>query len=50
MDAGKAVEFATPHELLQIKNGIFYHMVYTLGPQEFERLSAIAAEKFKSSH
>lgn len=48
MDAGKAVEFATPHELLQIKNGIFYEMVHTLGPQEFDRLARIAAEKFKS--
>lgn len=50
MDAGKAVEFAAPHELLQIKNGIFYEMVHTLGPQELERLTRIAAEKFKSSH
>lgn len=50
MDAGKAVEFAMPHELLQIKNGIFYEMVHTLGTQEFERLKTIAAEKFKSSH
>lgn len=50
MDAGKAVEFASAHELLQIKNGIFYEMVHTLGPQELERLTRIAAEKFKSSH
>lgn len=50
MDAGKAVEFSAPHELLQIKNGIFYEMVHTLGPQEFDRLARVAAEKFKSSH
>ncbi|KAJ6642101.1 ATP-binding cassette sub-family C member 4 [Pseudolycoriella hygida] len=50
MDAGKAVEFASPHELLQAKKGIFYEMVHTLGPQEVERLAKVAAEKFKSSH
>lgn len=50
MDAGKAVEFAAPYELLQIKNGIFFDLMHTLGPQEFDRLTAVAAEKFESSH
>ncbi|KAG4077286.1 hypothetical protein HA402_009915 [Bradysia odoriphaga] len=50
MDSGKAVEFAAPHELMQTKNGIFYEMVHTLGPQEVDRLTRIAAEKFKSAH
>lgn len=50
MDGLKTVEFATPHELLQRKTGIFYEMVQTLGPQELERLTRIAGDKFKSSH
>lgn len=50
MDAGKAAEFASPHELLQTKNGIFFKMVHTLGRQEFERLARSAAVKFNSSH
>lgn len=49
MDLGKAVEFAAPHELMQTKNGIFYEMVHALGPQEVDRLTKIAAEKFKTS-
>lgn len=50
MNAGIADEFASPHELLQNKNGKFYDMVHTMGPQEVDRLTRIAAEKFKSSH
>lgn len=50
MDGLKTVEFATPHELLQSKNGLFYDMVQTLGAQEVKRLTGIAAAKFKSSH
>lgn len=42
MDAGKAVEFDKPHNLLQNENGIFCGMVRALGPQEFKRLSEIA--------
>lgn len=49
MDGLRTVEFATPHELLQNKNGIFYDMVHTLGPQELERFTKIADAKFKSS-
>lgn len=49
MDDGKADQFGTPHELLQIKNGKFYDMVHTMGPQEVDRLTRIAAEKFESS-
>lgn len=51
MDGLKTVEFATPHELLQSKNGLFYDMVQTLGAQEVERLTRIAAAKYhQSSH
>ena len=46
MDAGQAVEFGKPHDLLQNKNGIFYGMVNALGTQEFKRLSEIA-RKYK---
>lgn len=42
MDAGKAVEFDDPHNLLQNESGIFYGMVKALGEQEFNRLSQIA--------
>lgn len=46
MDGLKTVEFATPHELLQNENGSFYGMVQTLGAQELERFTKIAAAKF----
>lgn len=49
MDGLKTVECATPHELLQRDNGIFYGMVQTLGAQEFERFARIASAKFESS-
>lgn len=46
MDAGKAVEFDEPHNLLQNKFGIFHGMVEALGAEEFDRLSLIASEKY----
>lgn len=42
MDAGTAVEFDAPHNLLQNENGVFYGMLKALGQQEFKRLSEIA--------
>lgn len=49
MDAGNAVEFDAPHNLLQNSDGIFYGMVQALGDQDFEQLSQIALEKFNES-
>ncbi|XP_055306698.1 ATP-binding cassette sub-family C member 4-like [Sitodiplosis mosellana] len=46
MDTGYAAEFDEPHKLLQNQTGIFYGMVKALGPQEFNRLSKVAREKF----
>lgn len=48
MDGVRTAEFASPYELLQNKSGIFYDMVQTLGVHECERLTKIAAAKFKS--
>lgn len=45
MDAGQAVEFGTPHELLQLPLGIFHDMVQATGPTESERLIQIATQK-----
>uniref|UniRef100_A0A2M3ZKJ0 Putative abc transporter n=1 Tax=Anopheles braziliensis TaxID=58242 RepID=A0A2M3ZKJ0_9DIPT len=45
MDAGQAVEFGTPHELLQLPLGIFRDMVEATGPAESERLVQIATQK-----
>lgn len=49
MDTGKAIEFESPHELLQIEKGIFNEMVQTLGAQEAERLAKIAEQKYKQT-
>lgn len=49
MSFGSAIEFDKPHNLLQNENGIFHSMVKAMGEQEFDRLSQIAANKFKSS-
>lgn len=46
MDTGRAAEFDEPHSLLQNHEGIFYGMVKALGPQEFNRLSQVAQDKF----
>lgn len=48
MDAGKVVEFAEPHNLLQNENGIFFGMVKVLGEYEFERSAQTALEAFHS--
>lgn len=49
MDAGVAVEFDEPYVLLQNKESVFRKMVEALGPQEYERLYAIASEKYINS-
>ncbi|XP_074031118.1 ATP-binding cassette subfamily C member 4-like [Leptinotarsa decemlineata] len=48
MDAGKAVEFDHPFELLQNKNGFFYGLVKQTGMAMAENLQAIAEENFTS--
>lgn len=48
MDTGRAVEFDEPYNLLQTQNGIFNEMVKALGPQEYERLTKTAMEKYNS--
>lgn len=45
MDCGEIVEFATPHELLQSKSGVFYSMICALGKDEAERLTKLSADK-----
>lgn len=47
MDAGVAVEFDEPYSLMQNKNGIFRKMVEALGPQEYDRLYAMAEDKYR---
>lgn len=44
MDAGHAIEFDEPYNLLQNETGIFYGMVKALGTVELERLTSIAFE------
>lgn len=44
MDGGVAVEFDDPYSLLQNENGVFRKMVEALGPQEYDRLYAIAKD------
>lgn len=44
MDAGKAIEFDEPHNLLQNENGVFYGMVKALGEHECDRLIRIASQ------
>lgn len=48
MDTGRAAEFDEPHNLLQDGTGIFHGMVKALGPQEFNRLSKLAQDKFNT--
>lgn len=48
MDAGKAVEFDTPYNLLQKRNGIFKDMVLALGFQEADHLVKLAEEIHKA--
>lgn len=49
MDAGVSVEFDQPYLLLQNKESIFHKMVDALGPQEYDRLYAIAKDNFKNA-
>nr|CAD7603849.1 unnamed protein product [Timema genevievae] len=42
MDAGRMVEFASPHNLLQNKNGYFYQMVQKTGKKMAEQLSRVS--------
>lgn len=48
MDTGRSIEFDEPHNLLQNNDGVFHDMVKALGPQEYERLAALASEKHNS--
>lgn len=50
MDGGRAVEFDTPHNLLNRRSGIFKEMVLTLGTQEVERLIKLAQNKHETHH
>ncbi len=45
MDAGKAVEFGPPAELLEIKNGVFSELVDATGMESSKALRDIAAQK-----
>ncbi|XP_050294891.1 ATP-binding cassette subfamily C member 4-like [Anthonomus grandis grandis] len=47
MDAGKAVEFAPPHELLENPNGYFAKMVAQTGPVMEGKLKEIAREAYE---
>ncbi|KAF6215602.1 hypothetical protein GE061_010358 [Apolygus lucorum] len=44
MEAGRAVELDTPHNLLENKDGYFYSLVQETGPQMASRLTAQAKE------
>lgn len=46
MDAGEAVEFGTPYEVLQLPAGIFKEMVNATGQQESEHLLKVAKAKY----
>lgn len=48
MDAGRAIEFDEPYNLLRNDVGVFTNMVKALGPQEHHRLLQIALEKYNS--
>lgn len=45
MDNGEIAEFASPHELLQSKSGVFYSMIRSLGTDEAERLTKLAIHR-----
>lgn len=47
MDAGVAVEFDAPINLLHNQESIFHKMVEVLGPQEYDKLYSLAEEKKK---
>lgn len=46
MDAGEAIEYGPPHQILQLPAGIFREMVQATGPQESENLLRIAKAKY----
>ncbi|XP_017777905.1 PREDICTED: probable multidrug resistance-associated protein lethal(2)03659 [Nicrophorus vespilloides] len=48
MDAGQAVEFGHPHELLQDSNGIFHGMLKQTGRSMEQELKNIAREAYES--
>ncbi|XP_031635983.1 multidrug resistance-associated protein 4-like [Contarinia nasturtii] len=48
MEGGVAVEFDEPYTLMQNKESLFCKMVEALGMQEFDRLLAIAKDKYKN--
>ncbi|XP_017462512.1 PREDICTED: probable multidrug resistance-associated protein lethal(2)03659 [Rhagoletis zephyria] len=48
MDAGRAVEFASPYELLtQSKTNVFYDMVKQMGNSTFESLLVVAQKAYE---
>nr|CAD7259047.1 unnamed protein product [Timema shepardi] len=49
MDAGRMVEFASPHNLLQNKNGHFYQMVQKTGKKMAEQLYQVSEVKEASN-
>lgn len=48
LDTGAIIEYDQPHVLLSNTNGAFHKMVEATGPQEFEKLSHIAKEKYEN--
>lgn len=48
MDAGKAIEFDTPYNLLNRQHGVFKDMVLALGFREAERLTRMAKENYEA--
>lgn len=50
MDAGQVAEFDEPHILLQNQLGIFYSMVKAMDKKEFDRMSLVALDKYKTIH
>lgn len=50
MDAGQAVEFGHPHELLQESNGFFSNMVKETGPDLEKRLRKVAEDDFQQKN
>lgn len=49
MDAGRAVEFAAPHELLQNPNSYFAKMVAQTGPSMEAKLKQTAKEAYEKN-
>ena len=47
MDAGQAVEFGHPHELLQNKEGYFNKMLKEVGPTLEQQLRQVAKNDFE---